>query len=140
MFFKYLVLKLWEKVEILEQLHDDCITKAKAGAGLLLAAKGLQQLVIAPSPGNGPQLPFPVPCLKHNPCIAATLFARTHVDCKRQAAAMVLHCKVLSAFLAQHVTRYSTGNGCLCSYQCRYMVPVFTSWISNTYSTCQPST
>ena len=50
----YLVLKLRKKVEVLEQLCNDCIAKAKASAGLLLAAKGLQQLVIAPSPSNSP--------------------------------------------------------------------------------------
>lgn len=89
------MLKVRKKVQVFEQLHDDSITKAKASAGLLLAAKGLQELVIAPSSSNGPQLPLPVSCLKHD---AYTRSCCTETSAPAQSAQLqlwLLHCNML---------------------------------------------
>ncbi len=62
----HLVVQLWQELLVFEEFHNDCISKAKASTGLVFAPKGLQQLVIPAASSNGAQLPFSVPCLKHN--------------------------------------------------------------------------
>jgi len=47
------VVQLWQELLVFEEFHDDCVSKAKASTGLVLAPKGLQQLVIPAASSNG---------------------------------------------------------------------------------------
>ena len=67
-----LVMKLWQQLLVLQQLHDDSITKPKSSAGLGFPSKSLQQTIIPPSPCYGTQLALPVMGFKHNACMPVT--------------------------------------------------------------------
>jgi hypothetical protein len=47
------VVQLWQELLVFEEFHDDCVSKAKASTGLVLAPEGLQQLVIPAASSNG---------------------------------------------------------------------------------------
>lgn len=53
---------------VLKQLQDHAVAKAKAGAGLRLAAECGQELIVAAAPKDCPQLPGPISALKHSSC------------------------------------------------------------------------
>lgn len=63
-------LLLWGRQQslVLQEFHDDGVTKPKPCAGLVLTPKGAQQLVVAPTPTDGAQLAGTVKALKHDAC------------------------------------------------------------------------
>ena len=65
----YLVIELWKQSPILQKLHDDSISKAKAAHGLILTAQRSQQAIIATASTDCSQHTLPVKALKDNACI-----------------------------------------------------------------------
>ena len=53
---------------VLKQLQNHAVAEAEASAGLRLAAKSGQKLIVAAAPKNCPQLPGPISALKHSSC------------------------------------------------------------------------